>query len=153
MALKNYTSTVSASKSISYIETKLAQNGASQILKLYDEEKRVSGICFIIPMNGFDMPFKLPARVKECEKVLLNNLSRRARPETKKRISAQAERTAWKILSDWVEAQMAMVELSQVELIQVFLAYVYDHAQNKTYFEKIKEKGIQKLLPAAPGEK
>ncbi len=111
--LKNYTSSVSAARSISYIEAKLAQNGARQILKLYDENARVEGMCFIIMLNGLEMPFKLPAKISECEKVLLANLSPRAKPETRKKVVQQAERTAWKILSDWVEAQMAMIITKQ----------------------------------------
>jgi len=152
MALKNYTSTVSAAKSISYIETKLAQHGARQILKLYDPVARVSGICFIVPINGVDMPFKLPARVDRCEKILSDNLSSRARPETHKKIGLQAERTAWKILSDWVEIQMSMIDLAQVELLEVFLPYIYDHSKQTTYFETLKEKGYKALLPAAAGQ-
>ena len=149
MPLKNYTSTMPVSRSISYIEIKLAQNGAREILKLYNKSGQVTGICFNIPLNGRDMFYKLPAKIAECEKVLIANLSPRARPETKKKISQQAERTAWKILSDWVEAQMAMIELSQVEILQVFLAYVYDHQKQQTFFEQIKEKKYKALLPAA----
>ena len=150
--LKNYTSTVPAVRSISYIETKLAQNGARQILKLYDEESRVTGLCFIIPMNGRDMPFKLPANIEACERTLRANLSSRARPETKKKIVQQAERTAWKILLDWVEAQIAMIELAQVEVLEVFLPYVYDHSKQQTYFEKLKERNYRALLPAGNTE-
>jgi hypothetical protein len=148
MALKNYTSSVSAARSISFIETKLAKNGARQILKLYDDNGRVSGICFIIPFNGRDVPYKLPARLDECEKALRANLSSRSRPETIKKIADQAERTAWKIISDWVEVQMAMIELSQVEMIEVFLPYIYDHQRGKTYFELMKDRGFKGLLPA-----
>lgn len=146
--LKNYTSSMPATRSISYIEAKLAQNGAREILKLYDDGGRVTGICFIVPLNGQDMPFKLPAKVAECEKVLSANLSPRTRPETRKKIPLQAERTAWKILLDWVEAQMAMIELAQVELMEVFLPYVYDHQKKQTFFEQIKEKKYKALLPA-----
>ena len=98
------------------------------------------------------MFFKLPAKLAECEKVLLANLSPRTRSETKKKIPQQAERTAWKILLDWVEAQMAMIELSQVEVLQVFLSYVYDHQKKQTFFEQIKEKKYKALLPAARAE-
>lgn len=146
--LKNYTSSVSAARSISYIELNLAKNGARQILKEYDSSKRVSGISFNIPIDGKDMFFKLPAKVAECEKVLKANLSSRARPETHKKIVQQAERTAWKILSDWVEAQMAMIELAQVEVMEIFLPYVYDPIRKQTYFERIKDNGYKALLPA-----
>jgi hypothetical protein len=148
MALKNYTSETPATTSISRIETKLAVSGANQILKMYDKDGIVEGIAFIMPINGSGMSFKLPARVKECEQILKSKI-KRPRENTYKKIAKQAERTAWKIVLDWVEAQMAMIELSQVEFIEVFMPYLYDHSQNKTYFEIVKEKGFQKLLPAA----
>jgi len=149
MALKNYTSTVSVSRSISYIEEQLTKHGARQILKLYDEAGKVSGICFMMQLGGREVPYKLPARLAECEKILRANMSRRARPETFKKLAEQAERTTWKIISDWIEAQMALIELSQVEMIEVFLPYLYDHQKQQTLFESMKAKGFKGLLPAA----
>ena len=144
--LKNYTSSVSAAKSIAFIESKLAQNGAMQILKEYDKNQRVIGICFNIPVNGKDMFFKLPAKVAQCEKVLKGNLSSRARPKTYEKITEQAERTAWKILSDWTEVQMSMVELTQVEIMEIFLPYVYNSVTKQTYFEQLKTGSYKALL-------
>ena len=146
--LKNYTSQTPASTSISWIEGKLARSGANQILKDIDIEGRVTGIAFILPVNGNSMAFKLPAQVDACEKVLKSEV-RRPRPETFKRIKKQAERTAWKIVADWIDAQMAMIELSQVEFLQVFLPYMYNPVEKKTFYELSKERGIQKLLPEA----
>lgn len=146
--LKNYTSSVSAARSVAFIEAKLASNGARDIIKRYDGNQCLMSIVFTIPMpkGGGDMVFKLPARVAECTKVLEANLSSRVRPETRKKIPVQAERTAWKILSDWVEAQMAMIELAQVELFEVFLPYAYDPVKEQTFFEKIKEHNYRALL-------
>lgn len=144
--LKNYTSQVPAGRSISYIENQLVNHGARSIMKIYDDKKRISGICFSIPINGKEIPYKLPARIKEAESVLLRNLGPRARKETKDKIPVQAERTAWKILSDWVEAQMALVELSQVDVTEVFLPYIYDGVEDKTFYEKIKENDYRNLL-------
>ena len=146
MPLKNYTSVVPASHSITYIERKLVQNGAKQILKEYDDAGRAIGITFFISVDGKELPFKLPAKIAECENVLRSNLSSRAKPETRKKIAPQAERTAWKILSDWVEAQMAMIELAQVEMMEVFLPYLYSHQKKQTFFELAKERGFNKLL-------
>jgi len=148
MALKNYTSQISANRSISWIEAKLASSGARQILKTYDPEGRVEGIAFIIPINGTSMSFKLPAQVDACEAVLKSSV-RRPTETTYKRIKEQSERTAWKIVADWLDAQMAMIELSQVEFLQVFMAYLYSHNQQKTFYQIAKEKGFQKLLPEA----
>lgn len=146
--LKNYTSTVPANTSLAYIERKLVQNGATRILKIYHKDRqRVEAICFALNIDGGDVHFKLPARVANCEQVLRANLSNRARRETIKKIPAQAERTAWKIVSDWVEAQMAMIELAQIEVMEVFMPYIFDGKQ--TYYELVKEKGYKALLPGS----
>ena len=60
---------------------------------------------------------------------------------------------SWKILQDWVEAQMAMIELAQIEVMEVFLPYLYDGQKKQTFFEQIKSKGFQKLLPKPEGAK
>ena len=145
--LKNYTSTVPAAKSQAFIETKLVQNGARAIQKTYSPEGRVDAMCFSMPIEGRDVFFRLPARVSNCEEVLLANMSSRAKPETIKKIPAQAERTAWKIVSDWVEAQMAMIELAQIEMMVVFMPYVFDG--KCTYYELVKKKGYKALLPGS----
>jgi hypothetical protein len=151
MALKNYTSTVSAMKSIGYIERKLVSNGARQIMKEYDSVGRAECISFVIEVKGRDVPFKLPAKIDACERVLLSMRGPRAREETLKKVGEQAERTAWKILSDWVDAQMAMIELAQVEVLEVFMPYIYDPAKRQTLFEVMKEKGFRGFLPAPKG--
>jgi len=148
MPLKNYTSGISADRSISYIEAKLAGHKATQILKIYSPEGTVDAICFIARIGEVDMPFRLPCQVAAVERTLRANM-RRPRPETLRKIGDQARRTAWKILADWIDAQMAMIELSQVELMEVFLPYVYDHGRQQTYFQSIKEHGFKALLPAA----
>ena len=148
MPLKNYTSSVPVDRSISYIESKLAKAGAREILKMYDPDGRVEGIAFNMPVGNTNMTFKLPAKILACETVLRASV-RRPNSETEKRIKEQAERTAWKIVYDWVEVQMAMIELTQTEFFEVFMPYLYNHVTKQTYFQIVKEKGLQKLLPEA----
>jgi hypothetical protein len=147
MALKNYTSQVSAARSIEFIERKLVKHGARHILKEYTADGRVKGISFSIPLYNTDVPFRLPANVAACEKVLRDNLSPRATAETRKKVAAQAERTAWKILCDWVEVQMSMIELAQVDFMQVFMPYVFSESRGKTAYEIAAENNFQRLLP------
>jgi len=127
------------------IEAKLAANGATQILKAYTADGKVESIAFIKQMNGFDMPFKLPAKISECEKILRSGV-KKPRKDTLKRIKQQAERTAWKMIFDWVDIQMTMIKLNQAEFMQVFMPYLYDHSKQQTYFEEMKARGFQKLL-------
>ncbi len=151
MALKNYTSQVSASRSISWIEDKLARHGARQILKEYTADGRVASIAFIMHIEGAELPFHLPARITACEKVLKGKV-RRPRPSTYKHIAEQSERTAWKILADWVDAQMAMVELAQVDVLEVFLPYLFDRSKQQTFYQTLQARGFQKALPAFCGD-
>lgn len=145
--LKNYTSEVPAARSIHYIEEKLAAHQATQILKQFGADTKVTSISFTMIIGGQTINFRLPARVDECKK-RLSRLVRRPNQGTEKRVADQAERTAWKIVSDWIDAQMAMVELAQVDFVEVFMPYVFDPARQKTFYEMVKENNF-KALPAA----
>ena len=144
--LKNYTSQVAAQNSINNIEKNLVEHGARKILKLYNDDKIVIGICFEIPINGQETQYKFLAKIEECTVILLQDLGPRTRPETRKKVPKQAERTAWKILSDWVDVQMARVELGQIEITEAYLTYLYDPQTDQTFYEKIKDKGFENLI-------
>lgn len=50
------------------------------------------------------------------------------------------------LLSDWVHIQISLIELQQVEMMEVFLPYVYDGNTDKTLFDKFRDSGYR-LLP------
>lgn len=142
--IKNYTSEVPASRSVNHIEERLVKHGAKNILKIYNDDKKLSGVAFIISLNGKDTPFRLPARIERVEKHLRDAITR-PRKGTLDKLKSQAERTAWKLLSDWVDIQMSLIELDQVEFLEVFLPYIYDHGKERTFFERIKDEGFKML--------
>ena len=144
--LKNYTSTVPASRSIMNIEKCLITHGATDIAKTY-EGGQTKGIKFAIMIDGKSMVFALPARIENCQRVLEGMTTSRTRPETLAKIPDQASRTAWKIVLDWIEIQMAMIDLAQIEMLEVFLPYVFIAEKNCTVFELAKDNGFKKLLP------
>ena len=45
----------------------------------------------------------------------------------------QAERVAWRIVKDWVEAQMAILESEMVKLDEIFLPYMVNDAGQTLY--------------------
>lgn len=150
MKLKNYTSEVAAITSMGKIERYLVDAGATDISKKYED-----GICTAIrfrilrktpdaPHLGAPMFFELPAQVGACYKVLFAEV-KRPQADTKTRIRQQAERTAWKIIADWVQIQLSMIELEQAELIQLFLPYVFDPNTEKTFYEQLKTSGFKQL--------
>jgi hypothetical protein len=141
--IKNYTSEAPAVRSVNHIEQRLVENGAKNISKLY-LDKRLNGIAFVISVNGIDMPFRLPARIDRVKK-RLSSMVKRPRKGTMDRIVEQAERTAWKLLADWVDIQMSLIELDQVEFVEVFMPYIYNHVKEQTFFEQIKKEGFKLL--------
>jgi hypothetical protein len=148
--LKNYTSQVPSEKSIAMIEALLARKGATQTSKKYDVKGNPVSLCFTVFIKGVEVPFRLPARIDSCRKVLVGQMAPRSRvrPDMVRKVEAQAARTAWKIVFDWVEAQMAMIDLAQVDLAEVFLPYAYDASRDLTLYETLRENNFRGLLPA-----
>lgn len=143
MNLKNYTSSVPADRSIAKIEKLLVSIGANNINKQYKDEQLVA-VSFLVNVNGTTLVFKLPAKIAMVEKVLREEV-KRPRAETYKRIAVQSERTAWKIVCDWVEIQATMINLQQAEFAEIFLPYAYDVKNDQTFYEKLKETGFKQL--------
>lgn len=146
MNIKNYTSTVPASTSISRIQKVLVELGATDISMKYDPTTKIlMAISFRIVITGqMPMFFQLPAKVGPCFEVLWNEV-KRPQPDTKRKTFEQAERTAWKIVSDWVEIQAAMIILEQAEPLQIFLPYVYNPATDTTFYDRLKESKFKLL--------
>lgn len=138
MTIKNYTSTVPASTSMARIEKMLVAVGASSISKRYDKQQICTGITFIIDddLTQQSIPYFLEARVEDCYKVLCADV-KRPRKDTMDKLRDQADRTAWKIMSDWTEIQCTMILLGQATPLQIFLPYVYDLRKNETLYQKV----------------
>jgi Fe-S cluster biosynthesis and repair protein YggX len=58
----------------------------------------------------------------------------------------QACRVAWRIIKDWLEAQMALIRTQQVEMAEIFLPYLIDKT-GRTFFQAVKENNY--LLPGS----
>jgi hypothetical protein len=97
--------------------------------------------------TGFEMPmfFELPARVDRCQAVLGDNRKNKT-GIYEKGLREQAARTAWKIISDWVDIQVSMVLLEQADVMQIFLPYAYDVANEKTFYDHLQETNFKAML-------
>jgi hypothetical protein len=144
MNIKNYTSEVPAERSILDLENELIKMGATAIAKEYDKGKVLS-INFAIIKNGIKVPYKLPSRTEAIRKLFLANL--KAIPTSKQKENAikQAERTAWKNLKEWVQLQHTMIILEQVEFMEVFMPYMLNMSEGKTFFELAKSNDFKQL--------
>jgi hypothetical protein len=135
MHLKNYTSSVPVEKTIARIEFALARAGANGILKDYDNG-RLSSLSFRVMLpTGKPISIRLPANADAVWMTMKRSV-KRPRSGTMEALKAQADRTAWKLMQDWVEVQLSLISMQQVEFMQVFLPYVWDGEQ--TFYDKLK---------------
>lgn len=138
MALLNYSTTVDAYKTVSEIEWILAKHGARSILKEYGERGEVCSLAFIIRSRGKDIPVRLPIRTKECMAVMKRD--KQKNPQMKiKCTEEQAEKVAWRIMKDWIEAQMALLETEMVKFEEIFLPYI-QISDTRTVYDVVEEK-------------
>lgn len=120
MALLNYTTKISAAKTAMEIVSHLAKAGARQVLTDYNDRGGIVAISFAYPdAQGELQKYRLPVDVAAVEKVMRSQNIPRPLKTTE-----QAERVAWRILKDWVEAQLAILETGMVVFDQVMLPYM-----------------------------
>ena len=155
MNLKNYTSNVAVEQTIARIEARLASIGASTITKHYGPDKRIAAILFVIELGQRRYTIRLPANADACYEAMWKQHCKRSvriHPSAKERIKDQAQRTAWKLVEDWVGVQVSLIIMQQADWLQVFMAYVYDERAQQTVYDLAKDSNF-KMLPyesAAP---
>lgn len=138
MPLLNYTTKVDVYTTIGAIQGCLVKHGARKIMQDYDNEGNPQALCFAIDTKFGMRGIRLPANVDAVHRVL-----------TKQKVKCdreQAARVAWRILKDWIEAQMAILESEMVQMDEVFLPYMVAK-EGRTTYELYQEN--QLLLGAA----
>ncbi len=152
-SLKNYSTEINEDRTILEIEKILSMHGATDIWKQYDSTGNISCLNFAIHTDFGKMPFRLPMDVQKVSQILKNQkraggtkgLSRAGSEDLK-----TARRVGWRIIKDWIDAQMALIEINLVKIEQVFLPYAYNPAKDQTLYESLKERRFAGMLMEAP---
>lgn len=142
--LLNYTTKIDADKTAQEISKCLSLHGAKAVLTEYDEATQsVKAISFMISMGDQEIKFRLPCDAEPVYQILAKESKTKNWDSRYEKIHAelrmQAVRTAWRIVKDWVEAQMALVETKMVSTAQVFLPYAVTRS-GLTLSEQIAQK-------------
>ncbi len=142
--IKNYTSGVPVSRTVARIEEIVSESGAHGIQKDF-ESGRLTALCFRVrmPENGKEISIRLPANPEAVYESLRKEI-KRPRDGTLENLREQSERTAWKLMQDWVEVQLSLIRLNQADLLQVFLPYVWDG--KRTFYEALKGNQFKALM-------
>lgn len=130
MALLNYTTTVPVNRTVAELHGLLVEAGARQIGTDYDALGRAVGIMFVTETVGGPRAFRLPVGVGRVQSVL-----ERDKVERRYRTFEHAERVAWRIVKDWVAAQLAIIRAELVTLDEVMLPYMKVGTEGMTVYE------------------
>ena len=133
MAILNYTTKIEPSKTIGEIQSMIARHGAQSFSTQY-EDKEISALFFALPVNGQTINFRLPSNWRGVFEVIKKDYKI---PRSFKDPD-QAKRCAWRIVKDWVEAQLAIIESGQANITEVFMPYMINH-HGQTLFQKFTE--------------
>lgn len=133
MPLLNYTTSVSATKTAGEIQELLVAAGAGQVMTEFENKEPV-GIAFLIETIHGKRQFMVPVHADNVLKVLEREFPRQ-RSHHRRPDKAAATRVAWRILKDWVEAQLAIIQTEMVTLDEVMLPYMKAGPKGETVYE------------------
>lgn len=130
------TTEIDPAKTIGEISKVLLRAGARQIATDYDAAGLILAVRFslVIPTCPMPVSFRLPCRTEKLVKLLRND-------------RRQAERTGWRQVLRWVEAQCAMIDSGLVKPEEVFQPYALIPGTDKTLFQAWEESRML-ALPA-----
>jgi len=133
MAILNYTTQIKAEKSIMEIQQVLVKHGASKIVIDY-EGQNPKAVTFCLVMNNNLIAYSLPANYSGVLKAMKKDLKIPRKYITEE----QAIRISWRIIKDWVQAQMALVQAELADVSEVFLPYAITKNGSTLYNEIMK---------------
>lgn len=129
--IKNYSTEISVAKTTGEIIGHLSRRGVRAISTLYDEEGRPEGIGFEMQTEYGRRYFELPVRTEGVFQAMKTNTTVPAKYRTRE----QAERVAWRIAQDWLEAQSALIDAGLATLDEVMLPYLVTGDGGQTMYQ------------------
>jgi hypothetical protein len=139
--MMNYTTSIGASSTASEMQTMLARHGASRVMLEYGDRGIPSGLSFTLPTPHGERSFTLPCDIDAMHKVLIEQNRQgllRSGNKTVRASREQAERVAWRVLKDWLSAQLALIETQMVDMTEIMLPYLRQ-VDGRTLYEAYRE--------------
>jgi hypothetical protein len=141
MGTLNYTTTVSVDQTVGQCQAILAKAGASHVGIEY-EDGHPSGLSFGLRTPHGVRTFRMPVDVQAVWTLLGKQEAAgefSSLRKAKGTFSSQehAARVAWRVMKDWLEAQIALLEARMATLDQVMLPYLVVDT-DKTLYEAYK---------------
>ena len=125
--IANYSTSVPLYQTTGEIQKILVSHGASDIMFQYDGGLLV-GVAFRVSGPDGAVAFKLPARWENVQAALKKQGVAKAQ-----RTEEHAQRVAWRLIRDWLRAQMSLLAADMVDLAEVFMPYMLGEGSKTAY--------------------
>lgn len=119
MAILNYTTKINHYTTIAEIQEMLSKRGVQKIVIDNDQNGLPVGISFIVLWEVTPICYSLPCNFDGVLRAMQNN-KKVPRSLCNRE---QALRVGWRIIKDWINAQMAIVDASVATIPEIFLPY------------------------------
>lgn len=140
MPTLNYTTKIGVAQTISEIHSALSKHGASRIATDYEAGKPC-GLAFTLPTVSGERVFRLPVDVAAVHALLTRQAKGSSRVDAR---PEQAERVAWRVMREWLLAQLAIVEAQLVTMDQVMLPYMQWDA-DRTLYQAFRDQAVGQI--------
>jgi hypothetical protein len=130
----NYTTVIEPIKSAGECTAILVAHGASAIGTTYLKGVP-NGLTFVIETQWGPRRYSLPVNFSGTHKAMLKAW-RDGKIRQGFTSEDQAQRVAWRVLKDWLQVQMALVEAGVAEFAQTMLPYTHVDDNGQTLWER-----------------
>jgi len=141
--IKNFSTEIPVSRTIAEIEKMLTKYGATHIMKEYDGEMPVK-LLFAIETAHGKLSVRLPVYPDRVLAVFKIQVEKGLLPPKYwswkgEWALQQAHRVAWRIVKDWLDAELTMLNVDAEKLEEIFLAHIYNDKLHMTVYEMLEK--------------
>lgn len=139
MPTLNYTTNKTVDITVGELSKLLARRGVASISTQYSESGSPNGLAFELRTPHGLRAFHLAVNVDGVHALLRDDPKvKRAGPRFTTR--EHAERVGWRVVKDWLEAQLALIDADMATLDQVMLPYLVVDQDGRTLYESYRER-------------
>ena len=121
MPIMNYTTRIPAHQSLGEITALLAKNNATEIMTTFDSEGQPNGLKWRVRTPNGPTAFAMPVNIDAIFKTMTRDRVHVKNADARR---VQATNTAWRIIKDWVEMQLALLQTEMVDMEELSLPYM-----------------------------
>lgn len=138
MPLLNYTTKIPWERSYAEVKALLIAHGAKGFMERVDDHGYITDMVFSLSTPDGEIPIKIPIDVESTLKILIKQY---CNGEIGKQFTEpkRARNIAWRIIKDWLQAHIWLVETEMMKMEQILLPYMLVN-KKQTLYEAMRDK-------------